>query len=53
MKYKDHIYDDELKTATIWLTEVEPVQLDNLLMILKEPKEDNSSSDLEEIIFSS
>lgn len=29
MKYRDHVYDEDLKKATIWLIDVTPVQLEN------------------------
>lgn len=37
MKYKDHIYDPDLKTLNLKLVEVEEIQLENLLLSLKEP----------------
>ena len=52
MKYKDHIYDLDLKTATIKLVEVEKVQLENLLLLLKEePEQSQDEMSYDTIIF--
>ena len=52
MKYKDHIYDPDLKTVTIKFVEVEEFQLENLLLLLKdEPEQPQDQVDYEEIIF--
>lgn len=53
MKLKDFIYDPDLRKATIFLEETEPIQLENLLMILREDEEEDESGgdDWENIIF--
>lgn len=52
MKYKDHVYNEDLKTLTLWLDDVETFELENLLLNLKEqPKQTLSSKSDEESIF--
>lgn len=53
MKYKDHVYDKDRKIATIWIEETDQVQLENLLMILREdnPKESQKKDNFDTIIF--
>lgn len=52
MKLKDHVYDKDRKIATIWLEDTDPVQLENLLMILREPPlESQDEQDYDTIIF--
>jgi len=53
MKLKDFVYDPELRKANIMLEEVEPIQLENLLMILRDEEEekDDNQTDYLSIIF--
>jgi len=53
MKLRDFIYDEELKKANLFLEEVEPIQLENLLMILRgdEEEQEDEGENWEEIIF--
>lgn len=39
MKLKDFVYDVDLKKATIFLEEIGPEQLENLMLILDDGKE--------------
>ena len=52
MKLKDYVFDKENCKATIWLDEVNPIQLENLLLILREgPKEPQNEVDYNTVIF--
>jgi len=54
LRLKDYVYDKDLKKANIFLEEVEPIQLENLLLILEENPDDpefNKETDYEAIIF--
>ena len=44
MKLKDYVFDPDRGLATIWLEEVLPVQLENILMILRDEPETNLNS---------
>lgn len=52
MKLKDYCYDQDRRVATIWIVETDPVQLENLLMILREPPEESQDEvDYDSVIF--
>jgi hypothetical protein len=51
MNLKDYVYDSEAKTVTLWLKNVERVQLDNLLMILEGDPKETASDVFEKLIF--
>ena len=53
MKLKDFVYDKDRMIATIWVEETDPVQLENLLMILREDNpQPQDEVDYAEIIWS-
>ena len=52
MKLKDYVFDSDLQKATLFLVEVNSVQLENLLMILRDdPKEPQDETDYNAIIY--
>ena len=58
MKYKDHVYDEDLKKATIWLENITFDELTDLILEIKDQSEDNKASNsktkvnrFEDIIF--
>ena len=57
MKYKDHVYDEDLKKATIWLEQITIDELIDLVLKIKEQGEESTTLkikkdyDREKIIF--
>ena len=51
MKLKDFVFDSDKGVATLWLEEVHPIQLRNLLMILQDDPEPQDEMGYDTVIF--